>query len=523
MNYLNGLIALINPNLYYRKSINFIKNLTYLNYLTLFIIISVILRLLSINHANLIAEEAYYWNYSEHLDFSYLDHPPIVALLIKFSTSILGTNELGVRLSTLFCWGLSSYFSFKLSNLISKDSGLYALFLLAILPFFFIHSLIITPDAPLTACWSATIYCLYRAIILDESNYWYKAGFWLGIGMLSKYTIILLGPTTLIFLCINPKYRSWFARKEPYLCALITILFFTPVIYWNYKHDWASFIFQSVRRIEDTYSFSLHHFFGLLFLFLLPAGTLAFIELFKKHKKNKYIIDKNNKKFIQVYTLIPLIVFAAFSLTHDLKFNWIGPSLLAIIPWIAIIIKDNKNTSSFNIRSVSIWGSALVLFFYAFILIAINFGKPETFYKNFFSKYIAWDNFTKDIQDIAFNVSKDKNLIPVIVPLDTYYINSELRFYQTKLFKNGESNIIYPIIGRHIFGNESLMYRYWEKKNYFSGKTLILISNNLNDFNNPNIKERTVSKSKLFTIWAKSPYMGVEITPYYYQIVQMLG
>jgi len=515
MNYLNGLIALINPNLYYRKSINFIKNLTYLNYLTLFIIISVILRLLSINHANLIAEEAYYWNYSEHLDFSYLDHPPIVALLIKFSTSILGTNELGVRLSTLFCWGLSSYFSFKLSNLISKDSGLYALFLLAILPFFFIH--------PLTACWSATIYCLYRAIILDESNYWYKAGFWLGIGMLSKYTIILLGPTTLIFLCINPKYRSWFARKEPYLCALITILFFTPVIYWNYKHDWASFIFQSVRRIEDTYSFSLHHFFGLLFLFLLPAGTLAFIELFKKHKKNKYIIDKNNKKFIQVYTLIPLIVFAAFSLTHDLKFNWIGPSLLAIIPWIAIIIKDNKNTSSFNIRSVSIWGSALVLFFYAFILIAINFGKPETFYKNFFSKYIAWDNFTKDIQDIAFNVSKDKNLIPVIVPLDTYYINSELRFYQTKLFKNGESNIIYPIIGRHIFGNESLMYRYWEKKNYFSGKTLILISNNLNDFNNPNIKERTVSKSKLFTIWAKSPYMGVEITPYYYQIVQMLG
>ena len=518
MNYLSRLRLSINQTLNFRNSIKFITNL---NFLTLIIIISVILRLFSISNANLIAEEAYYWNYSEHLDFSYLDHPPMVALLIKLTTSILGTNELGVRLSTLLCWGLSGFFSFKLSNLIAKGSGLYALFLLAVLPFFFIHSLIITPDAPLMACWSAALYFLYRALILNEARHWYKAGIWLGLGMLSKYTIILLGPATLIFLAINRQSRQWFLRKEPYLCALITILMFTPVIYWNYKHNWVSFIFQSVRRIEDVYIFSLHKFIGLLILFLLPTGVFAFIEFFKKNNHNKYNIDKISIKFMRVFTLFPLAVFATFSLTHELKFNWIGPSLLAIIPWIAIMIKDTKNSSSFNIRNISLSGSTLVLFFYAIILLTINFGTPKIFYENFFSKYISWSDFTKDIESIAANVSKDNNVIPYIVPLDTYYINSELRFYQTKFLKNGESDITYPVVGRHIFGHESLMYRYWETNNSFSGKTLILLSNNINDFNNPNIKEKTVALSKPYTIWAKSPYQGAKITPYYYQIVRM--
>ena len=49
---------------------------------------SLILHLLCMTQARLLVEEAYYWNYSQHLDWSYLDHPPMVALLIKVSTSL---------------------------------------------------------------------------------------------------------------------------------------------------------------------------------------------------------------------------------------------------------------------------------------------------------------------------------------------------------------------------------------------------------------------------------------------------
>ena len=45
----------------------------------------------------LIPDEAYYWVWSRHLAAGYLDHPPMVALLIRLGTACLGTSELGIR------------------------------------------------------------------------------------------------------------------------------------------------------------------------------------------------------------------------------------------------------------------------------------------------------------------------------------------------------------------------------------------------------------------------------------------
>lgn len=95
-----------------------------------------LLRILFILKANLLVEEAYYWNYSNHLDFSFLDHPPMVALLIKLGILIFNVTEWGVRFATIPCWLFTSYYSYKLTVLIRKEAGLYAIMLLAILPFF---------------------------------------------------------------------------------------------------------------------------------------------------------------------------------------------------------------------------------------------------------------------------------------------------------------------------------------------------------------------------------------------------
>jgi len=46
------------------------------------------------------ADEAYYWLYSRFLDWGYFDHPPMVALFIRFGDSIMH-NELGLRLLTI--------------------------------------------------------------------------------------------------------------------------------------------------------------------------------------------------------------------------------------------------------------------------------------------------------------------------------------------------------------------------------------------------------------------------------------
>jgi len=63
----------------------------------------ILLRLVYFGLAQLIPDEAYYWQYAQHMDLSFYDHPPMVAWLIWLGTSILGHNEFGVRIGALLC------------------------------------------------------------------------------------------------------------------------------------------------------------------------------------------------------------------------------------------------------------------------------------------------------------------------------------------------------------------------------------------------------------------------------------
>ncbi|HKC37253.1 MAG TPA: hypothetical protein VKB95_14355, partial [Chitinophagaceae bacterium] len=56
-----------------------------------------ILALVQSASTELIADEAYYWVYSQFPAWGYFDHPPMIAVLIKCGYAIFH-NELGVRL-----------------------------------------------------------------------------------------------------------------------------------------------------------------------------------------------------------------------------------------------------------------------------------------------------------------------------------------------------------------------------------------------------------------------------------------
>ena len=481
------------------------------------IAISLFIKLLCIGSNDLLAEEAYYWNYSVHLDIGYLDHPPMVAVLIKLFTTLFGNNEFGVRIASIVCWLATALFSFKLTHLIRPGAGKYAVMLLAILPFFFLHSLVITPDLPLIVCWAASLYYLYRAQVLDNKISWYAAGIWLGLGVLSKYSILLLGPAALLYLIWLPHARKMFLKKEPYACVLLMILFFTPVIYWNATHDWASFVFQSTRRLEETSSFSFHHLLGLLIVFLTPLGLLGFITLFRHNKPESYWLDIKTKRFLQIYTLVPLAVFSLFSLRHEIKFNWIGPCMLAVIPWLAILIDKTKS----SLRTGWLITSIILLLGYSFMILCIIFGRPERINQQLFSKYIAWSDLTRQVHAIAVDVESNMHTTPFIVPMDVYNIASELAFYQAKLLEHGEIHKIYTPIGGDLFGRNSLMYRYWSQGKVAAGNVLILIDENPVKFEEPQVSARVIAKSETKALWSHSQGVGMKIRPYYYKVVQL--
>src|SRR6202022_5208006 len=98
-------------------------------------------------------------------------------------------------------------------------AALAAVALAQVLPFFFLSGRLMTPDAPLTAAWAASLYYLERALVAGRSSAWWRAGFSLGIGALSKYSIGLLVPVTLGFMLWDRDSRRWWRRWEPYVAA----------------------------------------------------------------------------------------------------------------------------------------------------------------------------------------------------------------------------------------------------------------------------------------------------------------
>ena len=187
-----------------------------------------ILRLCYLGQVELLPQEAYYWNYARHLDFGYLDHPPMVAWIILLGTFVFGHTEFAVRCGAFFLWMVTAYFSFYLTrNLFDRAAAFGVLLLLSVLPFFAAVGFLMTPDAPLLVCWAGALYFLERSLIGRKRLAWWGTGVCLGLGMLSKYTIALLVPATLVFILIDRESRHWLLRPGPYFAILTAVSSFS--------------------------------------------------------------------------------------------------------------------------------------------------------------------------------------------------------------------------------------------------------------------------------------------------------
>jgi dolichol-phosphate mannosyltransferase len=433
---------------------------------------AVLLRLVYLPLPDLMPEEAYYWNYAQHLELGYLDHPPMIAWLIAASTALFGDTEFGVRITAPLCWALAAVFSYRMTrNLFDKSTGLIAAALVAVLPFLFTVGIFMTPDAPLVACWAAMLFFLERALVARKRRAWWGVGAALGLGMLSKYTISLLVPAALLFVIADRPSRRWLRRPEPYLAALFALLIFSPVIVWNARHDWASFAFQSSRRFAGETVFSLHVLFIDALIMLTPLGLIAlFLRMVRRSPDNpKRRTEGRKRLFLTVFTLLPLSVFVWFSLTRATKHNWTGPLWLAAVPLIASSI-----VSSIGRRGTPSRGRGWAMTFslttiaLALVLHYVAIGWPGIGYRQKMRFPVGWRELAAQVESIGLRVERETGERPLIVGMDKYFIASELNFYDKVHGPHG-------VAGCHLFDLDSVMFEYWYPRERQRGKTVILV------------------------------------------------
>lgn len=211
--------------------------------------ITILIHILGASLLPLTQDEAYYLHWSSFPDFGYFDHPPFIAWLMTPGHWI--KSPLFARLPSVILAAISFPILHSLCERVGISSvkqKLCALTLFNFNLFGLVFGVIATPDVPLVFFWMMALH--EAAAALDSPKRWLSAGFFAGLGLLGKYTMILIGP---VFFWALIRKRGGLKSPWPYLGALICILTFSPNILWNLKNDWISYRFQYNRGLKHSH------------------------------------------------------------------------------------------------------------------------------------------------------------------------------------------------------------------------------------------------------------------------------
>ncbi|TAN76919.1 MAG: glycosyltransferase family 39 protein [Magnetospirillum sp.] len=224
------------------------------------IVVAALLRAGVAGHSLLSGDEAYYWLWSRRLQLSYFDHPGMLAWWLAASTSVFGTSELAIRLPSIVAAAVVTGLVFDTARLAFADAraGLWAALWINTTILFGASAVTATPDAPLLVFWSAALWALVRLLRTERPIWIYALGAALGLGFVSKYTMVLVAPGVLAAFLLFPAGRVWLWRRHFYLAILLAAVCTGPVLVWNFLNDWVSFRKQLAHSFDTPVTNPLH-------------------------------------------------------------------------------------------------------------------------------------------------------------------------------------------------------------------------------------------------------------------------
>ena len=219
--------------------------------------------------------------------------------------------------------------------------GFYAALLMNVAPVFSVSvGIFLQPDGPLMFFWLACVWCLVPVLVGPAPRrpllWWAGAGSMLGLGLLSKYPAILLVAGAFLYVVGRRETRRRLADPGPYLALAIAGLLFSPVLLWNARHHWVSFLWQSTRGLDELegvrLDWMLRNVLGQSVL-VLPWVWIALVAELVRGFARRAVPER---RFIACLAVVPIALFtavAAYALTGQRHFHWgMAGYLLLFLP-----------------------------------------------------------------------------------------------------------------------------------------------------------------------------------------------
>jgi undecaprenyl-diphosphatase len=302
----------------------------------------------------LAADEAQYWDWSRRLDWSYYSKGPAVAWLIALSVKLFGITEWAVRLPAALSAAVSMVLIARFARSASAGNsraGWYALGLFALLPVYYGTSQFMTTDGPYYVFWLAAAYTGWIMTLNNRTSpaWFFFLGALIGLGMLCKYTALLILPGLLVFLFRRAPLTA-FQRLAGSVALLAGItLFALPIAIWNHQHDWPTIrhLFGAMQlpggdvtpteSWEYSPTWTLGYLFYVVVLLGPPATLLLNATIRAAFRITSPVPPAMTPRLSDItgYALhlgLPVFVFYLFvSFKTDVKLNWPSATFLVCL------------------------------------------------------------------------------------------------------------------------------------------------------------------------------------------------
>jgi len=418
----------------------FFNSLTPFQATVLLVLASTVMRLVAGASTELTTDEAHYALFGLHLDWSYFDHPSLIgwlqAIVLQFSDS-----DLAMRIMPIALFSAASLVLYKVSVTLFPNEtpwlGFVSVVIMQSGVMLQLIGLAMLPDGPLLLLGLLVVLVLHRLLSTASLRDWLLLGLLLGLAGLSKYTAVSLIITVLLVLHFGRQWRQ-LRTPGPWLALVIGFVVITPVLYWNYTHDWISFLYQihhgtgklswEIKRLLVSQAGQLLVYGPGIYVFGMIAIFTGINELRKLGGLEKSGSQLERGVMLCLALALPLLLLFGWNSGYEMTLpHWVSLGWLALSPLTARWI-----IRSWHKRWVRISAHGSVV--YAVLFVGVVFSQlispwlpfPEN--KNFLRDLYGWGQAAKKAEQLRMELAPAQGTEPLIFT-QNWTLASRLSWY----------------------------------------------------------------------------------------------
>lgn len=276
--------------------------------------------------------------------WGHFKHPPLSGWMGYGFSVLTGHSDWGLYLLAQLCLAVGVWYAYKLAREFWQDqySAAAAALLLYVLHYYNPSWMKFSSFFVEIALRPVMAYYFYVALRNNRWHQWALFGFFCGLGILAKYSTVLLLAAFLLLFLMRKQYRLKLLSYGPYLAFLIFLLVIAPHINWLIDHDFACFRHVESRMVNQHPWYTPLNVTVTAFYPLLAEMGMLLLACFPRYRgRERKPVDRNALCWALVLTLVPSFFFILISLFGSdvilMWFSslacWTGIAVVAVFPF----------------------------------------------------------------------------------------------------------------------------------------------------------------------------------------------